>query len=64
MKGELHFEGVFGKVLKKVFRTKRDELTGGWVKIANNFYSSSNTIRLFQFRKLIVVGCVTQFAAV
>ena len=35
MNSELQFEGVYGKVLKKVFKTKREELTGGWIKIAN-----------------------------
>jgi hypothetical protein len=62
IKGELQFEGVFCKVLKKVFRNKMEELTGGWIKNANeelnDFYSSPNTIRLFESRKLIGVGCV------
>jgi len=62
MNGELQFEGFFGKVLKKVFRTKREELTGDWIKIANkelnDFFFSLNTIRLFESRKLIGVGCV------
>ena len=60
--GELQFEGVYGKVLNKVFRTKRKELIGGWIKTVNeelnDFYSSPNTIQLLESRKLIRVGCV------
>ena len=45
-----------------MFRTKREELTGGWIKIVNeelnDFHSSPNTIRLFESRKMIRLGCV------
>ena len=55
MKGELQFEVVFGKVPKRVFRTKREELTGGWIKIANeeidDFYPSPGTIRFLSYNK-------------
>jgi len=55
MKGELQFEVLFGKMLKRVFRTKRKELRAGWVKIANeelnDFYSSPSTIRSLSYNK-------------
>jgi hypothetical protein len=55
MKGELQFEVIFGKVPKRVFRTKREELTGGWIKITNeelnDFYPSPGTIRFLSYNK-------------
>lgn len=45
-----------------MFRTKREELRGGGIKIVNeelnDFHSSPNSIRLLESRKMIRVGCV------
>jgi hypothetical protein len=43
--------GIFeNRVLRRIFGPKRDEVTGGWIKLHNeelhNFYSSRNIIRL------------------
>jgi len=53
MTGELQIEGVFGKVLKKAFRTKREELTGGWIKIAKR------NLTIFTSHQ-ILFGCSNQ----
>jgi hypothetical protein len=56
------WRAFFGTVLKKAFRTKREDLRGGWIKIAseelNDFHSPPNTILSFESRTLIWVGCV------
>jgi hypothetical protein len=42
------------RVLKRIFRSKRDEVTGGWRKLHNEelhgLYSSPNIIRLIKSR--------------
>jgi hypothetical protein len=48
---EEHRLGVFeNRVLRRIFGTKRDEVTGGWRKLHNeerqNLYSSPSIIRM------------------
>jgi hypothetical protein len=43
-------------VLRRIFGTKRDEVTGGWRKLHNeelhNLYSSSSIIRMMKSRRM------------
>jgi hypothetical protein len=47
-------------VLKRIFRPKRDGVTGGWRKLHNeelhNLYSSPRIIRIIKSRRLRWVG--------
>jgi hypothetical protein len=44
------------RVLKRIFGTKRDEVTGGWRKLHNevlhNLYSSPSVIRIIKSRRM------------
>jgi hypothetical protein len=44
------------RVLRRIFGSKRDEVTGGWRKLHNeelhNLYSSTNTIRMIKSRRM------------
>ena len=50
------------KVLKRIFGTKRDEVTGEWRKLhkeeLNNLYSSLNIIRVIKSRRMRWAGHV------
>ena len=50
------------EVLRKIFRAKRDEITGEWRKLHNSelhaLYSSPNIIRDLKSRRLRWTGCV------
>jgi hypothetical protein len=52
------------RVLRIIFRRKRDEETGGWRKLHNeelhNFYSSPSTIRIINSRRMKWVGHVAR----
>jgi hypothetical protein len=52
------------RVLRKIFRPKRDEVTGGWRKLHNeelhNFYSSPNIIRMIKSRRMRWSGKVAR----
>jgi hypothetical protein len=52
-KGETIFEN---NVLRRIFRPKGDEVTGGWRKLHNeelrDLYSSSSTIRILKSRRM------------
>jgi hypothetical protein len=48
---------VFGdKMLRRIFGTERDEVTGGWRKLHNeelhNLYSAPNIIRMIKTRSI------------
>jgi hypothetical protein len=51
------------RVLRRIFRLKRDEVTGGWRKLHNeelhNLYSLSYIIRMIKSRKMKRSGHVT-----
>jgi hypothetical protein len=44
------------RVLRRIFRSKRDEVTGDWRKLHNeelhNLYSSLNIIRMIKSRRM------------
>jgi hypothetical protein len=50
------------RVLRRIFRHKRDEVTGDWRKLHNeelqNLYSSPNIIRMIKSRRMRWVGHV------
>jgi hypothetical protein len=42
------------RVLRRIFGPKRDQMTGGWIKLHNescNLYSSPSIIRMLKSRK-------------
>jgi hypothetical protein len=39
------------RVLRRIFRPKRDEVTGEWRKVYEELYSSPNIIRVIKSRK-------------
>jgi hypothetical protein len=52
------------RVLRRIFRPKRDEVTGGWRKLhkeeLHNFYSSPSIIRMIKSRKMRLAGHVVR----
>jgi hypothetical protein len=50
------------RVLRGIFGTKRDEVTGGWRRLHNeelyNLYSSPSTIRMIKSRRMRWAGHV------
>jgi hypothetical protein len=44
------------RVLRRIFGPRRDEVTGGWIKLYNkklhNLYSSTNIIRVIKLRRM------------
>jgi hypothetical protein len=50
------------RVLRRIFRPKGDEVTGGWRKLYNeelhNLYSSTSIIRIIKLRRMRWVGHV------
>jgi hypothetical protein len=50
------------RVLRRIFGSKRDEVTGGWRKVHNeelhNFYSSPSVIRMMKSRRIRSAGHV------
>jgi hypothetical protein len=60
---EEHRLRVFeNRVLRRILRPKRDEVTGGWRKLHNeelhNVYSSPSIIRMIKSRKMCWAGHV------
>jgi hypothetical protein len=51
-------------VLRRIFRLKRDEVTGGWRKLHNeelhNLHSSSSIIRMIKSRRMKWAGHVAR----
>ena len=52
------------RMLRKIFRSKRDELRGGWRRLdkeeLNNLYSSPNIIRVMKSRRMRWTGLVAR----
>jgi hypothetical protein len=50
------------RVLREIFRPKRNDITGGWRKLHNeelhNLYSSPNVIRITKLRTMRCAGYV------
>jgi hypothetical protein len=62
---EEHRLRVFeNRVLRRIFGTKRDELTGGWRELHNeelhNLYSSPSIIRIIKSRRMRLAGHVAR----
>jgi hypothetical protein len=53
---ELGLKEFEGKVLRRISRLKRDEVTGGWRRLHNykphNLYTSQNIIRMIKSRRM------------
>jgi hypothetical protein len=51
-------------VLRRIFRSKRDEMTGGWRRLHNeelhNMYSSQTIIRMIKSRRMRWAGHVAR----
>jgi hypothetical protein len=63
--GKEHRLRVFeNRVLRRIFGTKRDEVTGDWRKLHNeelhNLYSSLNIIRMIKSRRMRMAGHVAR----
>jgi hypothetical protein len=56
IKGGTQTEGFENRVLRRIFRPKRDEVMGDWRKLHNdelhNSYSLPNTIRMMKSRRM------------
>jgi hypothetical protein len=52
------------RVLRRIFGSKRDEVTGGWRKLHNeelhNLYSSASIIRMIKLRRMTWAGHVAR----
>jgi hypothetical protein len=52
------------RALRRIFRRKRDEVTGGWRKLHNeelhNLYSSPSIIRMIKSRRMRWAGHITR----
>jgi hypothetical protein len=62
---EEHRLKVFeNRVLRRIFGSKRDEVTGGWRKLYNeelhNFYTSPSIIRMIKSRRMRWAGYVAR----
>jgi hypothetical protein len=65
---EKHRLRVFEKrVFRRIFGPKRDEVTGGWIKLHNeellNLYSSPSIIRIIKSRRMRWAGYVARMGA-
>jgi hypothetical protein len=51
-------------MLRRIFESKRDEITGGWREVHNeephNLYSSPNNTRIIKSRKMRLAGYVAR----
>jgi hypothetical protein len=52
------------RVLRRMFRSKRDDMTGGWRKLRNeelhNMYSSPSIIRMIKSSRMRLAGHVAR----
>jgi hypothetical protein len=64
LKEEHRFRVFENRVLRRIFRPKRDEVTGGWRKLHNfelhNLHSSPNIIRAVKSRRMRWAGYVAR----
>ena len=63
MKEERRLRVFESRVLRRVFGSKRDEVTGDWRKLhneeLNNLYSSPNIVRVIKSRSYMGGACST-----
>jgi hypothetical protein len=56
--------GTQERVLRRIFGTKRDQVTGGWRKLHNeelhNLYSSPSIIRMIETRRVRWAGHIAR----
>jgi hypothetical protein len=56
------------RVLRRIFRPKRDEVTGGWRKLHNEelhvLYSSPSIVRVIKARRMRLAGHVARIGEV
>jgi hypothetical protein len=64
IKGGTQTEGVWERVLRRIFGRRRDEVTGEWRKLHNEelyeMYSSSDIIRIIKSRRVTWAGHVAR----
>jgi hypothetical protein len=65
MKGRSQTLRVFkNRVLRRIFGSKREEVTGGWRKLRNeelhNLYTYSNIIRMIKRRRMRLIEHVAR----
>jgi hypothetical protein len=57
-----HCDMFKNRVLRRMFRLKREKVIGGWRKIndgeLHNLFSSSNIVRVIKSRRMRCAGCV------
>jgi hypothetical protein len=51
------------RVLRRIFRPKRDEVTGGWRKLHNS-YSLPNIVRMIKSRRMTWAGHVARMGEI
>jgi hypothetical protein len=52
------------RVLRRIFGTKRDEVTGGWRKLHNEELSSPSIIRIIKSRRMRWAGHVARMGRI
>ena len=64
LKEEHRLTGSENRVLKKIFRPTREEVTGEWRRLYNvellDLYSSPDVIRMIKSRRMRMVGHLTR----
>jgi hypothetical protein len=64
IKGENRLRVFEKRIVRRIFRLKRDEVTGGWRKLHNeelhNFYSPLSIIRMNKARRMRWAAFVTE----
>jgi hypothetical protein len=56
--------GLWNRMPRRIFETKRDDVTGDWIKLHNeelhNLYSSPSIIRMIKSRRIRCAGHVAR----
>jgi hypothetical protein len=62
LREELRLRVLENRMLRKMFRRKRDAVTGDWGRLLNNLYSSPNIVQLIKSRRIGWAGHVVRRA--